>query len=157
MLANATQDWHQGVGIVLVAANAVAGAWALGAHRWPGLRGWPLWVTIAIAQATTFVEAFTGAILITRDDIEPPRLHALYGFSAIIAVGILYSYRTSPFTRWQGVPALRRRLGVHHGPRPARADLAQLTPAGLLASGPGPVSTSVCRPQADKRSGEPGP
>ena len=35
----------------------------------------------------------------TRDDIEPAPLHALYGFSAIIAVGILYSYRTSPFMR----------------------------------------------------------
>ena len=26
-------------------------------------------------------------------------MHALYGFSAIIAVGILYSYRTSPFMK----------------------------------------------------------
>jgi hypothetical protein len=26
-------------------------------------------------------------------------MHALYGFSAIVAVGILYSYRTSPFIR----------------------------------------------------------
>ena len=34
-----------------------------------------------------------------RDDLEPAPLHALYGFSAVIAVGILYSYRTSPFMR----------------------------------------------------------
>ena len=31
--------------------------------------------------------------------VDPPQLHALYGFSAIIAVGILYSYRTSSFMK----------------------------------------------------------
>ena len=99
MLANATQDWHHTVAIVLIVANAAAGAWSLGAHYLPALRGWPLWVTIGIAQATTFAQAISGAILMTRYDIQPARLHALYGFSAIIAVGILYSYRTSPFMR----------------------------------------------------------
>jgi len=99
VLANTTQDLHDTFAVILVAANAVAGAWALAAHRWPSLRGWPLWITIGLAQATTFVMAITGAILMTRDDLEPARLHALYGFSAIIAVGILYSYRSSPFTR----------------------------------------------------------
>jgi hypothetical protein len=99
VLANATSDWHDTVAVVLIAANAVAAAWALGAHYVRRLRGWPLWVVIGVAQATTFVQAVTGAILMTRYDIEPPRLHALYGFSAIIAVGILYSYRTSPFMR----------------------------------------------------------
>ena len=43
--------------------------------------------------------AGTGAWLIARDDIDPPQLHALYGFSAIVAVGILYSYRTSSFMK----------------------------------------------------------
>ena len=99
MLANATQDWHHNVALVLIVTNAVAAAWALGAHFVHALRGWPLWVAIGIAQATTFVQAITGAILMTTYDIEPARLHALYGFSAIIAVGILYSYRTSPFMR----------------------------------------------------------
>ena len=99
MLANATLDWHDAVAWVLIVSNAIAGAWCLGAHWVRGLRGWPLWVTVAIAQATTFAQAITGAILMTRYDIDPPQLHALYGFSAIIAVGILYSYRGSPFMR----------------------------------------------------------
>ena len=63
------------------------------------LRGWPLWITVGLAQATTFAQAGTGAWLMARDDIDPPQLHALYGFSAIIAVGILYSYRTSSFMK----------------------------------------------------------
>jgi hypothetical protein len=99
MLANATLDWHHGVAIVLIASNALAGVWALAAHRFTALRGWPLWITITIAQATTFVEAITGTILISRDNLKPARLHALYGFSAIIAVGILYSYRSSSFMK----------------------------------------------------------
>ena len=28
-----------------------------------------------------------------REDREPPELHALYGFAALAAVGIIYSYR----------------------------------------------------------------
>ena len=46
-----------------------------------------------------FAQAITGTILISKYDLEAPRLHALYGFSALIAVGILYSYRTSTFMR----------------------------------------------------------
>jgi hypothetical protein len=38
-------------------------------------------------------------LLIGRYDIAAPRLHALYGFSAVIAVGILYSYRTTSWMR----------------------------------------------------------
>jgi hypothetical protein len=99
VLANATSDWHDTVAVVLIVTNAVSAVWALGAHYVRRLRGWPLWVVIGVAQATTFAQAVTGALLMTKDDIEPPPLHALYGFSAVIAVGILYSYRTSPFMR----------------------------------------------------------
>ena len=99
LLANATLDWHHGVAIALIASNALAGVWALAAHRYLVLRGWPLWITIGIAQATTFFQAISGTILMTRDDLKPARLHALYGFSAIVAVAILYSYRSSSFMK----------------------------------------------------------
>ena len=99
MLANATLSWHHGVAIALIASNALAGVWCLAAHRYVALRGWPLWIVVGLAQATTFVQAGTGAWLIARDDIEPPQLHALYGFSAIVAVMIMYGYRTSPFLK----------------------------------------------------------
>jgi hypothetical protein len=99
LIATATLDWHRIGAWGLIVANAGAGVWALAAHRWSSLRGRPLWAAIIVAQLTTFVQAISGTILITRDDLEAPRLHALYGFSAVIAVGILYSYRTSPFMR----------------------------------------------------------
>lgn len=97
--ALAVVRWHEALAWVLVATNAAAGAWALAAHRWPVLRGRPLWVAIVIAQLTTFAQAITGTIMMSRYDIEPARLHALYGFSAVIAVGILYSYRTSSWMK----------------------------------------------------------
>ena len=99
MIANATLDWHHSLAWALIIANAVAGGWALAAQPWPRLRGRPLWAVIVLAQLTAFAQAITGTILIARDDLEPAPLHALYGFSAVIAVGILYSYRTSPFMK----------------------------------------------------------
>jgi hypothetical protein len=38
-------------------------------------------------------------LIVNRYDVELEQFHALYGFSAIVAVGILYSYRTSPFIK----------------------------------------------------------
>jgi hypothetical protein len=99
VIASATLDWHRVGAWVLVVSNAGAGLWALAAHRWPVLRGRPLWGAIVVAQLTAFAQAISGTILMTREDLEPARLHALYGFSAVVAVGILYSYRTSPFMR----------------------------------------------------------
>jgi hypothetical protein len=94
-----TLDWHDAGAWVLIVANAGAGVWALGAHRWTRLRGRALWAAIIVAQLTAFAQAITGTILIAGEDREAPQLHALYGFSAVVAVGILYSYRSSPFMR----------------------------------------------------------
>ena len=99
MIALAALRWHDVLAWVLVVANAVAGVWALSAHRWEGLRGRALWATIVVAQLTTFAQAITGTVLMARYDLEPARLHALYGFTAVIAVGILYSYRTSSWMK----------------------------------------------------------
>ena len=92
-------DWHELAAWVLIVVNAIAGVWALLAYRVAALRGRPLWATIVAGQAMAFVQAILGAILIARYDYEAGDLHALYGFSAIVAVGILYSYRTSSFMK----------------------------------------------------------
>jgi len=92
-------DWHEAGAWVLIGANALAGVWALAAHRFPALRRRVLWAVVVVANLMAFVQAVLGAILITRYDMEADDMHALYGFSAIIAVGILYSYRTSSFMR----------------------------------------------------------
>jgi len=40
-----------------------------------------------------------GTILARRENVQLGDLHALYGFSAIVAVIIMYGYRTSPFLK----------------------------------------------------------
>ena len=99
MSAAAALDWHEACGWALIAVNALAGAWALIAYRFSALRGRPLWITVTVGQLLAFVQAFIGVVLTTRYDYELDDMHALYGFSAIIAVGILYSYRASPFMK----------------------------------------------------------
>lgn len=92
-------DAHEITGWVLIVTNALAGAWCLAAYQWPALRGRPVWVGVIIAQLTTFVQAVIGAILSRQEGVVLDDMHALYGFSAIIAVAIIYSYRTSPFMK----------------------------------------------------------
>lgn len=90
-------DWHEAGAWALIVVNGIAGLWALAAHRVEALRGRPVWVAIVVGQLLTFVQAILGVILVARYDLVLEQFHALYGFSTIIAVGILYSYRTSPF------------------------------------------------------------
>lgn len=90
---------HEANAWILIVTNALVGVWCLAAHQWRGLRGRPIWVGVILAQATTFVQAVLGAVLSRRDGVVLNDMHALYGFSAIIAVAIMYSYRTSPFMK----------------------------------------------------------
>jgi len=78
---------------VVIVSNALAGLWALGAHRFPALRVRALWWYTAAAQLTMFVEVVLGVVLVNRYDVPLPRFHAFYGFVGIIAIAIIYSYR----------------------------------------------------------------
>jgi urea transporter len=84
---------------LLIVLNATAGVWCLAAYRFEVLRGRAVWIGVIVAQLTTFVQAVIGALLANRQGVELDDMHALYGFSAIIAVAIMYSYRTSPFMK----------------------------------------------------------
>ena len=83
-------DWFSWA---VIFSNALAGLWALAAHRRPALRSLALWATTVAAQVTVFVQAGLGSWLMVAEDRPAPDLHALYGFSALVAVGIAYSYR----------------------------------------------------------------
>lgn len=86
-------SFHDWFSWVVMLANAAAGGWALGAHFRPGLRGWPLWVFITIAQGTVFAQVIGGVVLENQSGADPGDLHRLYGFAAIAAVAIIYAYR----------------------------------------------------------------
>ena len=92
-------DIHRGLAWFLVVSNAAVGIWALAAHALPRLRVRPLWWGVIVAQLSTFAIAIVGVLMLDRYDLELDQFHALYGFSCIVAVGILYSYRGSPFVK----------------------------------------------------------
>jgi hypothetical protein len=85
-------DLHQVWAWIMVGANAAAGLWALGAHVVERLRGRALWIFTAVAQATILVQVVLGVIVV--QEIDAPEFHEFYGFVAIIAAALIYSYRT---------------------------------------------------------------
>lgn len=97
------RDLHELNAWVLIIANALVGAWCLAAYRWPRPflfgRGRPMWAAVIVAQLTTFTQATTGALDSQEAGEQLRDMHALYGFSAIVAVAIMYSYRTSGFMK----------------------------------------------------------
>jgi len=86
---------HSAGAWVVIVANAGAGLWTLGAHWVPSLRRRALWWCTIAAEVAIFVEVALGAALVASSHRQAQQLHALYGFSALIAVGLLYSYRSS--------------------------------------------------------------
>lgn len=95
----ALADLHDALAWFLVLANAAVGVWALGAHWLPVLRIRLIWWAIGAAELSAFAVAIVGVLMVNRYDLELDQFHALYGFSTIVAIGILYSYRGSPFVK----------------------------------------------------------
>jgi len=86
-------DLHQSFGWVTIIANGLAGLWCLASLRIPALRSRALWWFVGIAQLTMMVQVILGVLLITVEEAEPVQFHMFYGFVALIAIGIIYSYR----------------------------------------------------------------
>lgn len=95
----ALYDAHEALAWFLVLSNAAVGIWALVAHVAPALRVRVFWWVVVVAQLSAFAIAIVGVLMVNRYDLELDQFHALYGFSCIVAVGILYSYRSSPFVK----------------------------------------------------------
>ena len=84
----------------MIIGNGLAGAWALGAHYQPALRTRALWWFTVFVEFAIFVQVALGVGLVSGQHIEAPRFHMFYGFVAIIAVGIIYSYRQQIRRQW---------------------------------------------------------
>lgn len=85
---------------VVIVANGVVGAWALAAHRWPGLRRPALWWATAAAEAAIFVQVVLGVIVVQGRDTERYQFHMFYGFIGAFTVAILYAYRNQLRPHW---------------------------------------------------------
>ena len=84
---------HEGWSWVVIIGNGMAGLWALAAARWPSLRTRALWWFTAFVELAVFVQVGMGVGLVAGQKMKAPQFHMFYGFVAIIAVGIIYSYR----------------------------------------------------------------
>lgn len=93
MLSLILVDLHKAWAWVVIFGNALAGIWALGAHKLPQLRSRALWWFTAAVQLAIFVQVSMGVALVNHNKLEFPQFHAFYGFVAIITVAIIYSYR----------------------------------------------------------------
>ena len=88
------RDIHVAWAWVVIIGNGAAGVWALAAHRWPSLRSRALWWFTGFAEIAIFIQVILGVALVAGQHYKPPEFHMFYGFVAIIAVAIIYSYRT---------------------------------------------------------------
>jgi len=84
---------HRGWAWVVIVGNALAGLWALAAHRWPAARARSLWWFTGAVELATFAQVFLGVAMVAGKTVPNLRFHMLYGFSTIVAIGIIYSYR----------------------------------------------------------------
>ena len=78
---------------MVILANAAAGSWALAAHWLPRLRTRALWWFTVAAELALFAQVILGVAMVAGQDRDAGQFHMFYGFVALIAVGILYSYR----------------------------------------------------------------
>jgi hypothetical protein len=98
---------HETWAWVVIIGNGLAGLWALAAHRAESLRTRALWWFTVFAEFAVFVQVGLGVGLVAGQKIKAPQFHMFYGFVAIIAVGIMYSYRQ--------YEAIRQRVYLYYG------------------------------------------
>lgn len=93
MLSLLLLEIHTSWAWVTIISNGLAGLWALSAHKITALRTRALWWFTGFSQLTIFVQVTLGVIIVNKNKLEFPAFHAFYGFVAIMAVAIIYSYR----------------------------------------------------------------
>lgn len=86
------RDLHIQWAWIVIFANALVGLWALGAHWLAPLRLRALWWFVIAAELTVFVQVAFGVGLVAGQGFKAQQFHMFYGFVAIIAVALLYSY-----------------------------------------------------------------
>ena len=94
MFASTLSDFHTGFSWVVIIGNAMAGVWALSAHKVASLRSRALWWFTTLTQFTMFVQVAIGVVLVNKEKLVLQQFHAFYGFVGIIAIAIIYSYRS---------------------------------------------------------------
>lgn len=85
---------HEWLAWTIVVTNAIVGSWALAAQWVLWLRRPVLWWCIGVAESLLFAQAVVGVALYNQQGAVGPRLHMFYGFLTLVAVAVLYGYRS---------------------------------------------------------------
>lgn len=93
VLAVSLSEIHSWWSWPVVIANGAVGLWALAAHRWPEARRPSLWWGTGAAQVALAVQVVLGVAVQSSTGVEAPQFHVFYGFVALIAAALIYSYR----------------------------------------------------------------
>ncbi len=83
---------HTALAWVVVVTGLVTGAWAVGAH-WKEQWRSSLLIPAIYASWVVVVLQVTLGVVVLQSGVEAGQLHYFYGFLAMAAVAIIYSYR----------------------------------------------------------------
>lgn len=126
---------HQWVGIAVLAANGVAGAW--GAVAW--LRHDPsvwFWYFLRAAQGAVAAQVVLGLLLLARGETAPDGLHVAYGIAPLLITLVSEGMRLGAAQReLEDVPdleALERSEQVAIARRVALSEMGVMTIGALL-------------------------
>ena len=87
------RDLHASFAWYVLISNGIAGAWALTAHKVEALRSRWLWWFTGAAEIGLMIQVVLGVLAMRIDGVEASGIHTFYGFFAMAAVAIIYSYR----------------------------------------------------------------
>ncbi|MFM8530820.1 MAG: hypothetical protein ACKOD2_14330 [Ilumatobacteraceae bacterium] len=87
-------DLHKAWAWIVIVGNGLGGLWSLAAHRFTPLRSRALWWYTGLAQSTMLVQVVFGVIMLNKYKLQAPQFHMFYGFVGLIAITILFAYRT---------------------------------------------------------------
>ncbi len=87
-------NFHETFALFVVISNGVMGIWATAAHWVKQLRGKPMWWGVIVAQVSIFIQVIAGVAMVAQHKVKVEQFHMFYGFVALAAVGIIYSYRS---------------------------------------------------------------
>lgn len=79
---------------LVLAIVAISAVWALTAHWVEALRIRALWIVTGIAHVLVMAQVIVGVIVLNQTDAEVSQTHTFYGFLTLVAITILYAYRT---------------------------------------------------------------
>jgi hypothetical protein len=126
-----------GLGIAVLAANAIAAGWgAVGWLRRDARASIVFWPLLRVAQATVVVQAVVGLLLLARGASAPDGLHVAYGIApllvSLISEGMRVSIAQREIEGVEDVEALDRGEQVALARRVALGEMGVMTVGALL-------------------------